>query len=211
MPACDRWVPFVLILEYSSDFWSQRWSPFQSSPEPPVCWFQPASFLFNQLAKNLSASLHNSQESPIWGMLPLLFASNLPKIFCPFGSQLSHLFLNPPFLCVPSNFHLSSASLEQNWWQVSSHMGSRLLAPEGDMVRDLRLEEHLQADFKHLPVLCPEDSSLPSSSASQPSCTPLTRPFHNSLLSLRHFLERLHLPHAQPWGRGSPLYFYHVL
>lgn len=139
-------------------------------------------------------------------MLPLLFASNLPKRFCPFGSQLS-LFLNPPFLCVPSNFHLSSASLEQNWWQVSSHMASRLLAPEGDMVRDLRLEEHLQADFKHLPVLCPEDSSLPSSSASQPSCTRLTRPFHNSLLSLRHFLERLHLPHAQPWGRGSPLYF----
>lgn len=52
--------------------------------------------------------------------------------------------------------------------------------------------------FKHLPVLCPEDSSLPSSSASQPSCTPLTRPFHNSLLSLRHFLDRLHLPDAQP-------------
>lgn len=114
-------------------------------------------------------------------MLPLLFASNLPKRFCPFGSQLS-LFLNPPFLCVPSNFHLSSASLEQNWWQVSSHMASRLLAPEGDMVHDLRLEEHLQADFKHLPVLCPEDSSLPSSSASQPSCTRLTRPFHNSLI-----------------------------
>lgn len=92
---------------------------------------------------------------------------------------------------------------------VVSH-GQPPLAPEGDMVRDLRLEEHLQADFKHLPVLCPEDSSLPSSSASQPSCTRLTRPFHNSLLSLRHFLERLHLPHAQPWGRGSPLYFYHV-
>lgn len=143
-------------------------------------------------------------------MLPLLFVSNLPKRFCPFGSQLSHLFLNPPFLCVPSNFHLSSASLEQNWRQVSSHMASRLLAPEGDMVRDLRLEEHLQTDFKHLPVLCPEDSSLPSSSASQPSCTLLTRPFHKSLLSLRHILERLHLPHASPQAEAVHCIFYHV-